>query len=241
MHKPPNTLKVLIGEDDPALQSIVLECLKHHHFLPTAVSNILDFYKAFGSDSFDVVIIDLGLPDGNGMDLVDYIKNLSNDIGVVIMSAKTSPEQRALGYQHRCDIYITKPFNCVELGMSINNLVQHLTPISTTDQTQQSLWSYNHDEQLLTAPNGQQVTLTTKEDIVVNQIVRANSAVVPRSELMKSLGYEKVPLSNSLDAIVQRIRKKISDQQLDINSPIRTVHGFGFKFVSTPYKLNTDL
>ena len=48
------------------------------------------------------------------------------------------PEQRALGYQHRCDIYITKPFDCVELGMSINNLVQHLNPASATDQTQQN-------------------------------------------------------------------------------------------------------
>jgi len=54
---------------------------------------------------------------------------------------------------------------------------------------------------------------------------------------MKSLGYEDVPLSNSLDAIVQRVRKKISYLQLDISSPIRTVHGSGFKFLSTPYKL----
>ena len=238
---PSNSLKVLIVEDDPSLQSIVIECLEHHHFLPTAVSNILDFYKAFGSDSFDIVIIDLGLPDGDGMDLVDYIKNISNEIGVVIMSAQSSPEQRALGYQHRCDIYITKPFDCVELGMSINNLVQHLNPASANDQTQQQLWGYNHDEQTLTSPNGRHVALTTKEDIFVNIIFSANSATVHRHDLMKSLGYEDVPLSNSLDAIVQRVRKKISDLGLDISSPIRTVHGSGFKFLSTPYKLDTDL
>ena len=81
---PSNSLKVLIVEDDPSLQSIVIECLEHHHFLPTAVGNILDFYKAFGSDSFDIVIIDLGLPDGDGMDLVDYIKNISNEIVLLL-------------------------------------------------------------------------------------------------------------------------------------------------------------
>jgi DNA-binding response OmpR family regulator len=59
--------------------------------------------------------------------------------------------------------------------------------------------------------------------------------------LMKSLGYKDVPLSNSLDAIVQRVRKKISNLGLDISSPIRTVHGSGFKFLSTPHKLDTDL
>lgn len=233
MNKAPNPLKVLVVEDDIQLQSVVVECLQHHHLLPTAVSSILDFYKAFGSDSFDVVIIDLGLPDGDGMDLVDYIKSLSNGIGVVIMSAKASPQHRAIGYQHKCDIYITKPFDCSELGMSIINLVNR----GITNQTQQPLWTYNQDEQILTAPNGQHVTLTTKEDIFVNQVFRANSDVVNRDELMKSLGYEQVPQSNSLDAIVQRIRKKISDLQLDIKSPIRTVHGSGFKFISTPYKI----
>ena len=233
MNKAPNPLKVLVVEDDIQLQSVVVECLQHHHLLPTAVSSILDFYKAFGSDSFDVVIIDLGLPDGDGMDLVDYIKSLSNGIGVVIMSAKASPQHRAIGYQHKCDIYITKPFDCSELGMSIINLVNR----GITNQTQQPLWTYNQDEQILTAPDGQHVTLTTKEDIFVNQVFRANSDVVKRDELMKSLGYEQVPQSNSLDAIVQRIRKKISDLQLDIKSPIRTVHGSGFKFISTPYKI----
>jgi DNA-binding response OmpR family regulator len=233
MNKAPNPLKVLVVEDDIQLQSVVVECLQHHHLLPTAVSSILDFYKAFGSDSFDVVIIDLGLPDGDGMDLVDYIKSLSNGIGVVIMSAKASPQHRAIGYQHKCDIYITKPFDCSELGMSIINLVNR----GITNQTQQPLWTYNQDEQILTAPDGQHVTLTTKEDIFVNQVFRANSDVVNRDELMKSLGYEQVPQSNSLDAIVQRIRKKISDLQLDIKSPIRTVHGSGFKFISTPYKI----
>jgi DNA-binding response OmpR family regulator len=233
MNKAPNPLKVLVVEDDIQLQSVVVECLQPHHLLPTAVSSILDFYKAFGSDSFDVVIIDLGLPDGDGMDLVDYIKSLSNGIGVVIMSAKASPQHRAIGYQHKCDIYITKPFDCSELGMSIINLVNR----GITNQTQQPLWTYNQDEQILTAPDGQHVTLTTKEDIFVNQVFRANSDVVNRDELMKSLGYEQVPQSNSLDAIVQRIRKKISDLQLDIKSPIRTVHGSGFKFISTPYKI----
>jgi DNA-binding response OmpR family regulator len=237
MNKAPNTLKVLVVEDDIQLQSVVVECLQHHHLLPTAVSSILDFYKAFGSDSFDVVIIDLGLPDGDGMVLVDYIKSLSNGIGVVIMSAKASPPHRALGYQHKCDIYIPKPFDCSELGMSIINLVDRLNPAGITNQTQQPLWTHNQDEQILIAPNGQHVTLTTKEDIFVGQVFRANSDVVSRDELMKSLGYEHVPQSNSLDAIVQRIRKKISNLQLDIKSPIRTVHGSGFKFISTPYKI----
>jgi DNA-binding response OmpR family regulator len=121
--------------------------------------------------------------------------------------------------------------------MSINNLAQHLNPASASDQTQKPLWTYNHDEQTLTAPNGRHVALTTKEDIFINKIYKANSAIVYRSDLMKSLGYEDVPLSNSLDAIVQRVRKKISYLQLDISSPIRTVHGSGFKFLSTPYKL----
>ena len=236
---PSNSLKVLIVEDDPSLQSIVIDCLEHHHFLPTAVSNILDFYKAFGSDSFDIVIIDLGLPDGDGMDLVDYIKNISNEIGVVIMSAQSSPEQRALGYQHRCDIYITKPFDCVELGMSINNLVQHLNPASATDQTQQPLWVYNHDEQSLTSPNGRHVALTTKEDIFVNIIFSANSATVhgPDSEVIVDVTLK----TNSLDAIVITTTIRKNTESADISSPIRTVHGSGFKFLSTPYKLDTDL
>ena len=236
---PSNSLKVLIVEDDPSLQSIVIECLEHHHFLPTAVGNILDFYKAFGSDSFDIVIIDLGLPDGDGMDLVDYIKNISNEIGVVIMSAQSSPEQRALGYQHRCDIYITKPFDCVELGMSINNLVQHLNPASATDQTQQPLWVYNHDEQTLTSPNGRHVALTTKEDIFVNIIFSANSATVHRhdSEVIVDVTLK----TNSLDAIVITTTIRKNTESADISSPIRTVHGSGFKFLSTPYKLDTDL
>jgi DNA-binding response OmpR family regulator len=116
--------EVLIIEDDISLQKVVCELLKSSGFKCTCAESMAEGKSLFDKKFFHIVLLDLGLPDGDGLDCISFIKSIWDDTGVIIISARDKLEDRVDGLNLGADDYLVKPFHLSELNARVNALMR---------------------------------------------------------------------------------------------------------------------
>lgn len=117
-------MKLLIVEDEVELLYSTKKYLQKEDFICETAKNYFEAEDKCASYKYDVVILDIGLPDGNGLDLLKKIKVISPETGVLIVSAKNSLDDKLKGLDLGADDYITKPFHLAELNSRVNSLIR---------------------------------------------------------------------------------------------------------------------
>jgi len=117
-------MKLLIVEDEMELLNATSGYLEKEDFVCETAPNFFEAEDKLISYNYDVVILDINLPDGNGLDLLKFIKEKSPETGVLIVSAKDSLDDRLKGLDLGADDYITKPFHLAELNSRVNSLLR---------------------------------------------------------------------------------------------------------------------
>src|SRR6201998_354127 len=115
---------ILVVEDEKPLSESVAEYLGQSGMLCRQVFTYNDAVKLLSKDVFDCIIVDIGLPDGSGLDLIDYIKRKKIDSGLIIVTARNSLEDKLEGFDKGADDFLVKPFHLSELNARINALVR---------------------------------------------------------------------------------------------------------------------
>lgn len=215
-------MRILLVEDDESLASGLASALTRANHLVEHVNDGQKAVDAFNVGGFDLAILDLGLPKLDGTEVLKIIRQKSNHIPVLILSARDATQDRILGLDLGADDYLTKPFELDELMARIRVLERRQSGKS------QNLLEMGHlslDLASFTVKwKGELLDLQRREFTLIKKLAENPQQVFSRSQLEESLyGWGDGVESNTIDVHVHNLRKKISP---DI---IKTIRGIGYR------------
>ncbi len=218
-----NDKHILLVEDDETLQALIEKLLVTNDYVVSKANNVLDAKKLIKLFLFDLIILDVMLPDSTGLDFYEEaIKNRINT-PVIFLSALSNVDDRVTGLELGADDYIGKPFDTRELLLKIKKNIskkQTLDLINFGNETEFDL----KKEQLFFKK--QIISLSSNEIKILKLLVNNSHQYLTRDLLNAELGLDF--LSRSGDMQISRLRLKLK-KECNLNDIIRSVHGKGYK------------
>lgn len=222
-------MKILIIEDDRSLNTAILDFLKMEgHVCETALDYRQATLKA-GDNRYDCIILDIGLPDGNGLDIIREIKANKSTDGILILSSKGSLEDKLAGLKTGADDYLTKPFHFAELSARINSIFRRNNLLGLNDISFNEILVKTSDNQAYVSDN--LLDLTRKEYDLLLFFVSNRHRIITKESIVEHLWGDEVILTDSFDFVythVKNLRKKIISA--GGRNYIKSIYGFGYKF-----------
>ena len=204
--------KILIIEDDQNILDIVSFNLKKEGYEVVTAADGEDGVLTFAEQRFDLVLLDIMIPKFNGLEVLDSIRARS-DVPVIIMSAKTSEEDRLDGLARMADDYICKPFSIKELlARNKVHLARYAREIGEQKQIVWGEFTLDEDHKEI-LKNGNPVSCTKKEFQLMLLFAKNPGRCYSREELMRALwGYQQIqPEDRTVDVAIRRLREKIEE------------------------------
>ncbi len=222
--------KILIVEDEQQIVDFVLVYLKQPFEVDIAMDGDRGL-EQFKSGKPDLVILDLGLPGLDGLELFKEMRRLREDVPVIMLTARKDEVDRVLGLELGADDYVTKPFSGRELAARAKNVLRRTsTPAAPTDETvREGPFILNLKTSSLMY-FGEPVPLTRTELNLMVLLIRSPRQTFDRSQIIRHIYEDEfhAVTDRSIDAYVKRLRKKFADIRPGTN-PIETVHTFGYR------------
>ena len=222
-------MKILIIEDEKELVAAIKNFLETEGFL---VETAYTFYEAEDSLSvyiYDIIILDLTLPGGSGLDLIKIIKDMNRKAGLLIVSAKNSLDDKITGLDMGADDYITKPFHLAELNSRIKSLARRRHFDGSSELIFNEIRIDTESNEVFV--NGALLDLTkTEYEIFLYFIVNKNK-VITRESIAEHVWGNSISYSDNFDFIyshIKNIRKKI--EQNNGRNYLQNIYGIGYKF-----------
>ncbi|GAA5094738.1 response regulator [Wohlfahrtiimonas larvae] len=219
-------MKLLVVEDDLLLQRGLEKALIQESYTVDIAHNLetAKHFLSYGADIYSAVLLDLGLPDGNGLTLLKWLRESKYHVPVLIITARDALNDRIIGLDSGADDYLVKPFELVELyarlraiirrhcGQADNHLIIDAFILNLTNQT-----IMYFDKPL---------ELTVREYVVLSRLLLKYQQVVPRELLLQDLySWQDSLGSNTLEVYIHRLRQKIGKDR------IQTIRGLGYQLV----------
>lgn len=227
---------ILIVDDDAQIRQLAGKFLREHGYRVTAARDGREMRQALATASIDLVILDVMLPGGNGLDLCREIRSRSA-LPVIMLTARGSETDRIVGLEIGADDYVAKPFSPRELLARINAVLRraraHLAaPLAGSGQSLRfDGWTLETRRRELTDPTGVVVDLSTGEYDLLLSFLEAPQRVLTRDQLMDAAKNRMANgFDRAIDIQVSRLRRKI-DTSEDGQTMIKTIRGAGYMFV----------
>ncbi|HUW93148.1 MAG TPA: response regulator transcription factor [Bacteroidales bacterium] len=221
-------MNVLIVEDEKALAREIAAFLKNENFLCDLAFTGTEASEKIAVNLYDFVLLDLGLPDYNGLDLIKEARKNNNDVSFIIITARGAVEDRVKGLNLGADDYLAKPFALVELHSRIMAVARRKFHISNPDLTLGD-FVINTDARKLIC-NGREVELTRKEFDLLHYLVINHEKVLTRQQLYEHIWgniLDDQYDSNFIDVHIKNVRKKLNSHA---PTPwLETVRGIGYR------------
>lgn len=223
--------KILIIEDDPATIAGLEETLKAEHFEVTTVMSGQMGYEKAKTDDYDLILLDLMLPEKNGIDVCKDLRKDGISTPILMLTGKKEEIDKVIGLEIGADDYVTKPFSIRELVARVKALLRRPQEIRP-EVEEYSFGDVFLDFKKQEAKKGTNpVELSVMEFKVMQYFIQREGEVIERIKLLDEVwGYENYPSTRTVDNFILNLRKKIED---DHSNPkhLLTVHGAGYKFV----------
>ncbi|MDA3894380.1 MAG: response regulator transcription factor [Salinivirgaceae bacterium] len=223
-------MKILLVEDELELAQSISDYLKKNEKINCDVAH--DLYKASELTElydYDCFIVDVGLPDGSGLELIKTIKSKDSKAGVIIISARDSIDDRISGLNIGADDYLIKPFHFSELNARIHSLMRRLKFEGNTifQLNEISIDSQSREVKI----KNEAIDLTKSEYDLLFYLLTNKNQVISKTSIAEHLVGEFVDALGSLDFVylhIKNLRKKLI--QAGCTDYIKTVYGVGYKF-----------
>lgn len=223
-------MRILLVEDERALAKEISDFLQSDHHVVDAVSSKKMASENLAVNSYDFALVDLGLPDGDGLDLLQDVSRYQKDASVIILTARTEVGDKILGLESGADDYLSKPFSLLELKARMQAIIRRKSGWRK-DVIQLGGFEIHLNEPLV-AFEGQEIKLTKKEYILLQFMLINKNRVLNRFQLAEHLWGDQLDdeyQSNYIDVHVKNIRKKLGAfGQVDW---LETVRGLGYKLI----------
>lgn len=214
-------------EDESEIAELVAKSLRSYRFEVSVFFDGASGLTACERKQPDICIIDLNLPDIDGMELVKGLQN--QGVGIIILSGRDCLTDRVVGLEFGADDYVTKPFEPRELVARVQSLQRRLESIRVVpevadkDVAHFGGFSFDTKSLTLTRPDSQRENLSRAESDMLLALIRSPFQILSRDQL---LGENCVPYDRSIDVRISRLRKKLSVDQAE--PLVKTVYGAGY-------------
>ncbi len=229
---PSAKLTVFIVDDEPEIGQLLREAMSHFDMTGETFSTGTSMLAALANESPDACIVDLGLPDMEGMALINEIRRISS-VPIIVLSARGHSTDRVMGLELGADDYVVKPFDPREVVARIRSILRRSsdrTPAQgEVDLARFEDWSYRPSSHCLTSPEGEETFLSTGEATLLEALLRAPKRVLTRDYLLEHGGRDE-SLDRSIDVRISRLRKKLNRKNEAAH--IRTIYGSGYMFAT---------
>lgn len=221
-------MRILLVEDDSRIARFILKGLKENAYAVDHVSNGGDAVYQSGTNSYDLIVLDVMIPGGDGFAVCEQLRSQGDSTPVLMLTARDAVEDRITGLDSGADDYLTKPFEFGELLARIRALLRR--PRDVVLPTKISLGELEIDTRAQVASiRGNTVELTTKEYALLEYFARNSGRVIGREEISEHVWNESFePFSNLIEVYVNRLRQKLLSR---VASPVlETRRGAGYVF-----------
>lgn len=223
--------RLLLVEDDPNLSLVLQDYLEMMNYDIVLCANGRLGLEAFRSQQFDLCLLDIMMPEMDGLTLAEEIRKTNEEIPIIFLTAKSLKEDRIKGFRSGCDDYITKPFSTEELSLRIQAILKrcmYQNALENDGTTDFEIGHYLFDSKNMVLRNGnQEKTLTRKENALLKLLCENQNQLLTREEALKSVwGDDDYFIGRSMDVFIAKLRKYLKD---DPRISITNVHGTGFR------------
>lgn len=227
-HAQPSTrLRIALLEDDAELRErILLPGLRDYGFDVAGAASASELEQLLRSQPADIVVLDVGLPDGNGFEVAQRLRSRS-PVGIVMLTGRNTSSDRIRGLSEGADAYLSKPVVLAELAATLHSLARRLRMTAQADANR-GQWRLDVDGWCLLSPSERSIALTQAERQILALLMESPGATVKREDLIAALtdnAYDFDP--HRLEMLVHRLRGKIADQGGE-SLPLRAVRGIGY-------------
>jgi two-component system, OmpR family, alkaline phosphatase synthesis response regulator PhoP len=224
--------RILLVEDEESILETLKLNLELEGYEVVGLARGREVLKTFKEQHFDLILLDIMLPDIDGLQLCEQIRLQDTDIPIIFITAKDSGQDRIFGLKKGADDYISKPFQLEELLLRIQNLLKRSSKNSSASVEEFSFGAnYVNFRTLDARCKTGNVKLTKKEAMLLKLLIERKGEVVSRQQILQSVwGYDVYPSTRTIDNFILNFRKYFED---DPRNPvfIHSVRGVGYQFI----------
>lgn len=220
------TFKILVVEDEIDFKEVLVDLLLHKGYEAVGIDSIASYKELAEPSSFNLIILDRTLPDGDGLSILELHRKFSN-IPVIILSGLSDIDERVKGFTADADHYLVKPVVMPELLAIIKRYSRQLKQGETSGQ---HCWNIILRQWELVAPNGLIIKLTNSELTILLCLMDASERMVHRDQIVIALGFSPDSYDvRRLESLVSRLRNKARGIGIQ-DFPLVAVYGAGYSF-----------
>ena len=218
-------MRILFVEDNLRLATLVRKGLEKESFTVDAFGTIAEAEAAIDMTTYDAIILDLGLPDGDGIDLLKYMREQKKTYPVLILTARDGIDDRVKGLNAGADDYLLKPFAMEELTARVRALLRRPDGGIAVDLVSGNV-SFDTTSREVSV-DGSVIKISPREMSVLEQLMRRAGRVVAKDAIESKLyGFGDEVSANSVEANISRLRKRLT--KADASVSIHTLRGVGY-------------
>jgi two-component system phosphate regulon response regulator PhoB len=226
--------RILIIEDEPDIRKTLEYNISREGYKVVSASSLSEGKEQINSSDFSLILLDLMLPDGSGLDLCREIKSDKDKSStpIIILTAKDDEVDKVVGFELGADDYVTKPFSVRELILRIKAILKRGESKKETLEVQRQFGELTMDiDSHEVFVNSEQIILTALEFRLLRQLVDRRGRVQSRDQLLSDVwGYSAEVTTRTVDTHIKRLREKLGT----MGKYIQTIRGVGYKFSRTP-------
>lgn len=223
--------RILLCEDDENLGMLLREYLQAKGFAADLYPDGDQGYKAFIKGKYDLCVLDVMMPEKDGFQVAQEIRNVNAEVPIIFLSARALKEDILSGFKIGADDYITKPFSMEELVFRIEAILRRVRGKRDKDITMYRLGKFTFDTQKQTLMMGDKSTkLTTKESELLTLLCNHSNEILERNYALKTIWIDDNYFNaRSMDVYITKLRKHLKE---DPSIEIINIHGKGYKLIA---------
>lgn len=223
-------MKILVIEDNADLRDIIVRSLEKERYVVETAPDYATAHTKLFIYEYDCILLDIMLPDGNGLNLMRELAERGKRKNVIIISAKDSIDDKVAGLELGADDYLAKPFHLAELHARIRSVMRRHT------QNRENNIKFGnvtiHPDTFKVEVNGQDIDLGRKEYEILHYLVNRANRLIEKQTLAEGVWGDDIDQADNFDFIyaqIKNLRKKLKTAGADIE--IKTIYGFGYKLI----------
>ncbi|HTF28650.1 MAG TPA: response regulator transcription factor [Flavitalea sp.] len=222
-------MKILIVEDEVDISDSICQYLQDDQFVCEAAFTFQEAVEKIFMYEYACILIDIGLPDGNGLNLLSQLKKANKYEGILIISAKDAVDDRIIGLRSGADDYLTKPFHLSELSARVTAIIRRKAFDGKNEITCDNLTLDLNNK--MVSVNNNLVELTRKEYDLLLYLLSNKNKVISKNAIAEHLWGDNMDLAKNYDFIythIKNLKRKL--MQAGCIDYIRSIYGMGYKF-----------
>lgn len=217
--------RILILEDEAIWRETLADFLSAHGWNVAIAANRAEFLQLYRPGAFHLAIVDLGLPDGDGIELIQEVRTRDPALGIVVLTGRNTDQSRVLGLNLGADHFVAKPVRLDVLLAVVQSLLRRLN-----GERDRELWQLRANPRALCFGEQAPIALSHQDFQTLRAIMQGQGKTVSRRELVTALGQDFLTYDQRrIDSQIRRLRRKVSEHW-GMALPVNTVHSVGYLF-----------